>query len=219
MSKRSKESVTVTDGAGRAATIDGDDLEALANASTILVPTWFQPHLCVTKRSKDDKEARREHGVTFRKVAGGVVMEAQNRIVTVSILLSGKTGLHVSEVTVPAALMALVAEAAAADIDMAQLMFIGHRVRATIGNSTHEYPLIQADLPFPGQNVRELGFGKSGSSFAPRIDALQLAKVQRALNANQLELRRVNRGLVALLPDGDDRSGNVGYLHTGEAEE
>jgi hypothetical protein len=170
-------------------------------------PTDFHPHLCVAKRKKD-QAPQAEHGVSFRRVGADAHVYATNMLLGVRLVLTGQ-GEFVppAGAVVPAKAMRLVAQA---EDEIARLWFGKGKVRIRVDGEQHEFRLIDV-LPFPGDESEQFSGIEAAAHRVNdcRVNAAQLARVQKALGVEFVELVQKGRGAVLVVPEGrvGDRAG------------
>jgi len=208
MTKRSK-ATTVT--------VDISDLppeEAAAKlreafGAPILFPTDLQPHRVCAKKAKKDKPTAM-HGVTFRRSGSDVVACAMNGRAAIRVVLHGDAELvPETGAVIPAKAAKMIA---GATDELAAMWFANGRVRIAADGEIHEFRLLDA-LAFDAEATF------AASNRAPRslrgvvADAGQLAKLQRAMACEYVELRDGGKGSVFVLP-GDNPAGaeRIGML-------
>lgn len=180
-----------------------------AFGAPIFIPTDLQPHRLCRKKAKNEKWTAM-HGMTFRRDGEDVVAIAMNGRAGVLIRLEGDAELvPETGAVVPAKALKLIA---AATDEMAALWFSNGRARIAVDGEIHEFRLVDALAFDSGSNFE-------GASRAPRslrgvvADAGQLAKLQRAMACEYVELRDGGKGAVFVLP-GDSPAGaeRIGLL-------
>lgn len=174
------------------------------------VPTHYKPHLLCKKLGKDDKESD-YHGVTFRRLDGDCVLEAMNGVAAVSIVLEGE-GEQCPEAgaIVPARAMRLIA---AAKAEFAQVWFADAKVTVFVDDAVHEFFLIPPTLPFAVAYLRDKPTGSRMVSGAA-VDGDMLHRLQKALAASHVAIRKIDKALLGLVPESDDQGMNRGFLAT-----
>lgn len=170
-------------------------------------PTRYRPQLCCAKRKKDEA-AKPLHGVAFRRDGDHCMVEATNGRVFVRYRLRYEGVYAPHQAIVPAKAMGLMSEA---EDELACVWFTGTKVAVLVDSELHQYQCIAPDLPFP-----EPMFERKGAREirAVGLDAKLLLKAQLALDCGSLLLRSPRKGILALLPDGDEKSDAWGFLAT-----
>lgn len=180
-----------------------------AFGAPIFIPTDLQPHRLCQKKAKNEKWTAM-HGMTFRRSGDDVVAYAMNGRAGIRILLEGDAELvPETGAVVPAKALKLIA---AATDDMAALWFSNGRARIAVDGEIHEFRLLDA-LAFNAE-ASFAGAAKGSRSLRSVVaDAGQLAKLQRAMACEYVELRDGGKGSVFVLP-GDSPAGaeRVGLL-------
>lgn len=183
-------------------------LEALRELGPPLYwPTQYKPHL-VARKKKAKEEMRAEHGVSFARDGDDCLVEATNQIAWIRIRLGHEGEQAPAKAIVPAKAMRLLAQA---ESEMAALWFHGQKVAIVVDDEIHEFRCIPPELPFPTPELDARTAGRVITDL--HANAEQLHLVQQALAANFLSVRSISKGVVALLPDGEE-SGTAGFLAT-----
>lgn len=200
----------------------GEQLQKLrASGPGITLATSYQLHLVTAKRGKKDKLAPR-HGVTFRRRGADLLIECSNDRAFVSLLRQGDgeafapgRSLDPRVVMVaPAKAMELIAKA---QEGLAQLWFAGGKVSILVDDALHEFWQIPCDeLPFDDDQVpmRDRHY-RSAMVGGFGIEAAELLKLQKALGADQVEIRRASKGLLSVFPSWQrdaDQPVDVGFI-------
>lgn len=186
-----------------------ETLEALREIGPPLSwPTQYKPHL-VARKKKAKEEVRAEHGVSFQRDEGDCLVEATNGIAWVRIRLGHEGEQAPARAIVPAKAMKLLSQAEA---EMAALWFHGVKVTIVVDDEIHEFRCIAPELPFPTPALDASKGGRVITDLQANMEQLHL--VQQALAANFLSVRSLKKGAIALLPDGDEKSGTAGFLAT-----
>lgn len=176
----------------------GKDSPDLGGA--ILFPTDVQPHL-VCARPKKNQQLQAEHGVTFRRVGDDCHVYATDRKLAFRLVLEGD-GQFVppAGAVVPRKAMQLVARAEA---ELVSIWFGKGKVRIRADGEQHDFRLIDV-LPFPGDESEAFVGAEAAARRVNncRISGSQLARLQKALGAEWLELVQPRRGMVIAVPGG-----------------
>lgn len=177
---------------------------------SILFPTELQPHLCCRRRKKSEAP-QAEHGVTFRRVGGDCHVYAYDGLVAVRVVLKGD-GQHVPPAgcVVPAKAFRAIADA---EGETAAIAFKGGQVRVTIDGDEHKFRVLDV-LPFGGDES-ELFEGEASATrkvVGCSLNAKALARLQRALACEYVELSQPRRGKVIVTPGSVAGAERVGVM-------
>jgi hypothetical protein len=178
----------------------------------ILIDTALQLHLVVAKK-KQKELPQAEHGINFRRVGKDCHVYASDAKSAVRVVLFGDGRLvPANGCVIPAKAAKLIASA---DDDHAALWFHKGRVLIRVDGDSHEFRMIDV-LPFAGEVGALDVFAMADS--APRrvancrINAAQLARVQKALAVEWVELAQARKGSLLVMPEGDADSPKLGAL-------
>lgn len=179
-------------------------------AGAIHFPTDLQPHLCCRRRKKSETP-QADHGVTFRRVGDDCHVYAFDGVVAMRVVLQGDgENVPPAGCVVPAKAFRVIAEA---DGDMAAIAFNGGQVRVTVDGDEHKFRVLDV-LPFGGDESEMF----SGEATASRkvvgcsMNAKALARLQRALACEYVELLPPKRGRVIVQPGSAEGVERVGVM-------
>lgn len=179
-------------------------------SGSIQFPTDLQPHLCCRRRKKSEAP-QADHGVTFRRVGNDCHVYAYDGVVAMRVVLEGEAdNVPPAGCVVPSKAFRVIAEA---DGELAAIAFKGGQVRITVDGDEHKFRVLDV-LPFGGDES-ELFAGEANASrkvSGCSMNAKALARLQRALACEYVELLQPKRGRVIVQPGSAEGVKRVGVM-------
>lgn len=179
-------------------------------SGSIQFPTDARMHLLCAKLKKDQAPLA-EHGVSFHRVGEDCHVFASDGKSGMRLILVGE-GENVPERGAVAPRRAI-ETACKSEEELVGIAFAKGKIHVTSGSERHSFRLIEV-LPFPDEG-RQAFDGATTAAKSIRgclINASQLARVQKALGADYVELRQPRRGMVLALPPAPNEGVRVGAL-------